>query len=367
MPAISWFSPATGLVEKKLVIRILESNYLNDGQYTRLFEERIANLIGVKHCVGVTSGTAAIALALMGMGIGPGDEVIVPDLTFIATANAARLTGAWVRLVDIEPRRFTIDVESVVRNINARTKAIVPVDVNGRGADYGALESLARKKGLALICDSAEALGSKYQGRYLGSFGDAGCFSFSPNKTITTGQGGMVATNNTKLCHRLLELKDQGRRYQGTGGNDRHPVMGYNFKLTNLQAAVGLGQLKRLSRRLTKARQRDKWYQDLLVDRPDLTVVSRQNQSEEVAQWTDILVKDRTKVEAALTRGGIGYRPFWYPLHTQKPYLMNDKDFPNSLVVSSRGLWLPSHFDLTKKEVTCVSKVVMKSLDKNPK
>jgi perosamine synthetase len=287
----------------------------------------------------------------MGMGIGPGDEVIVPDLTFIATANAVRLAGADVKLVDIEPRRFTIDVEKTVEAIGARTRAIVPVDVNGRSADYEALERITREKGLYLITDSAEAFGSKWKDRFLGTFGDAGCFSFSANKTITTGQGGVIATNHTALYHRLLELKDQGRRFQGNGGNDLHPVMGFNFKLTNLQAAVGLAQFEKLRERLAHAKQREDWYIERLRNRPGLVLPSLNNRVGEVTQWTDLLVADRELVEAAFRQAGIGFRCFWHPLHRQMPYAADDADFGTSIEISSKGLWLPSSFSLTEEQV----------------
>ncbi|MCX5710187.1 MAG: DegT/DnrJ/EryC1/StrS family aminotransferase [Candidatus Omnitrophica bacterium] len=365
MKKIPWFSPKTGRREKELALRVIGSNYLNDGEYTRIFEKKIAGFIGVKHCVGVTSGTAAISLSLMGLGIGHGDEVIVPDLTFIATANAVRLTGATVRLADIEPRRFSLDVGSVIGSINKRTKAIVTVDVNGRAADYGLLKPLAKKKKLFLVCDATEGLGSKYNGRYLGTFGDAGCFSFSANKTVTTGQGGMVATDNTKLYHRLLELKDQGRRYQGTGGNDLHPVMGYNFKFTNLQSAVGIAQLERISGRLAHSKKRDDWYKLALAGCRNLVIPALENQKEEVTQWTDILVEDRSRLEKALLKSGIGFRPFWYPLHTQRPYKQAGRNFPNASRVSASGLWLPSSFDLTRKQAEYASKVVRSVLEKD--
>jgi perosamine synthetase len=362
---IPWFLPKTGAREKELAIKVIQGNYLNDGSYTRLFEKKIAELIGAKYCVGVTSGTAALALALMGMGVGPGDEVIVPDLTFIATANAARLTGARVKLVDIQPNRFTIDINAVAKNIGPRTKAIVPVDVNGRAANYELLEPLAKEKGLSLICDATEGLGSKYKGRYLGVFGDAGCFSFSANKTVTTGQGGMIATNNSKLYNRLLELKDQGRRFQGTGGNDLHPVMGYNFKLTNIQAAIGIAQLENLPKRLFQAKQRDKWYQEMLFGCPGVVLPSIENEDGEVSQWADILVYNRKKIESVLAKFNIGCRPFWYPLHTQKPYLVSGSKFSNSSDISSRGLWLPSVFDLTKKQAEFVCGVIRSFLEEN--
>ena len=158
--SIPWFTPEFGgAVEQERLCAVLASNYVNDGAVAREFEQRIAELIGVKHCVAVTSGTAAISLALLAIGIEPGDEVLVPDLTFVATANAARMIGAEIKLVDVEPRRFAIDVDKAARAVGPRTRAIVPVDVNGRGADYNALQSLAQEKGLKIVCDSAEALG----------------------------------------------------------------------------------------------------------------------------------------------------------------------------------------------------------------
>ena len=362
--SIAWFSPRVGERENELIKDVLDSNYLNDGNVTRTFETKIAELIGVKHCIAVTSGTSAIALALMGMGLGQGDEIIVPDFTFIATANAVRLAGAEVKLVDIEPKRFSIDIEQVKSSIGPRTRAVVAVDVNGRGANYSLLESIARERGLSLICDSTEALGSKRKGRYLGTYGDAGCFSFSANKTITTGQGGMVATNNTKLYYRLLELKDQGRRAQGTGGDDLHPTMGYNFKLTNLQAAVGIAQLERLPGRLSKAIERDKWYlQELGGDCLGARLPSLENNEGEVTQWTDILVEDRGKLESAFTSSDIGYRSFWHPLHRQKPYADSDAAFKNAIAISEKGLWLPSCFDLTREQVKYIAEVIRTNIN----
>src|SRR5262249_35420339 len=155
--------------------------------------------VDCRYCVAVTSGTAAISLALLALDIGPGDEVLVPDLTFVATANAVRMIGAEVKLVDVEARQFTIDVHKAAAAIGPLTKAIITVEVNGRGADYDALGTLAQVSGLKIVCDAAEGFGSKYRGRALGSFGDASCFSFSANKTITSGQGGMVATNSERV------------------------------------------------------------------------------------------------------------------------------------------------------------------------
>lgn len=359
-PHIPWFQLEVDTSEKKLVLEVLKSNYLNDGHVTRKFETKLAKFLKIKHCVGVTNGTSAMSLVLWGLGVGPGDEVIVPDLTFIATMNAVRMIGAEVRLVDVTLDRFTIDLEKVEKAITKRTRAIIPVDVNGRGADYDVLIPLAKKHGLFVVTDSCEALGSKCGGRFLGTFGDAGCFSFSPSKTVTTGQGGMIVTDNTKFYHRLLELKDQGRRKQGTGGDDLHPVIGYNFKLTNLQAAVGLGQLKKLKKRLRHFVKRNNWYREFLKGIPGIFLPKYE--PGEVTQWMDILIEDRSRVEKAFQKRGIGFRNFWFPIHRQKPYADSDENFPNTCFISRCGLWLPSAFSLTQDQAERVSRIVKEAV-----
>lgn len=356
--SIPWFFPQFDQAEKNEVLKVLDSQYINDGHVARELEQKIADFLGCRHCLSVTSGTAALTLSLMALGIGPGDEVIVPDFTFIATANAVRLAGADVKLVDIEPTRFTLDPEKTRSAIGPHTKAIVSVDVNGRGADYSALELLCKEYNLALVCDSAEALGSKYKGQYLGTFGDAGCFSFSANKTISSGQGGMIATNNTDLFHRMKELKDQGRRFTGTGGNDLHPVMGYNFKYTNLQAAVALAQFEKMAARLKHFQERDQWYLSQIHQSPGITLPPLEIDSGEVRQWTDLLCENRQELEKRLNEEGVEVRPFWYPLHQQKPYALPDDGFENAIKISKKGLWLPSSFQLTHDDVIVVSSII---------
>jgi perosamine synthetase len=359
---LPWFVPEMGEAERAGVLRVLDSNYVNDGDVTRDFERRVAEIVGVKHCVGVTSGTAAITLALMAVGVGPGDEVIVPDLTFVATANAARMAGAEVKLVDVLPGSFAIDPDRVAAAISPRTRAVVPVDVNGRGADYDKLAEICRSHGLRMVSDAAEGFGSRFRGRPLGSFGDAGCFSFSSVKTVATGQGGMIATDDAELFHRLLELKDQGRREQGTGGDDLHPAVGFNFKLTNLQSALGIAQLERLQRRLAQARNRDAWYREELADCPGVDVSRLGGNNGEVRQWADVLIEDRARATRALDEAGIGYRPFWFPIHTQLPYARGDEEFPNTIRISRQGFWLPSGFDLTREDVGRVGRTIRRAM-----
>lgn len=355
---VSWFQPEMTGGEIERLAGVLDRNFLNDGPLTREFERRVAERVAAPYGVAVTSGTAAIALALMAKGIGPGDEVVVPDLTFVATANAARLTGATVVLADVELHRFSLSREFVEGCLTARTRAVVSVDVNGRGADYRWLEPFCRRRNLALICDAAEAFGSKFDGRPLGSFGDAACFSFSPNKTITTGQGGMVVTGDQNLYHRLLELKDQGRRQRGTGGDDLHPVMGFNFKFTDLQAAVGLAQLEVLDARIAYAQRRDQWYRDVLASMPGLTLPDFTSEIGEVRQWTDVLFDQRDALRREFGSRRIGVRAFWFPIYRQDTYRRKDNSFPNSGHISDRGLWLPSNFRITQEQIGWVADAI---------
>lgn len=357
---IPWFTTAFDEEDTQRVTDVLASNYINDGDVTREFETRVAERVGVPYAVAVTNGTSAITMALMGLGVGPGDEVLVPDMTFIATANAARLAGATVRLVDITADRISICPKALQTAITPKTKAIIPVDVNGRGADYEFLENFCTEWGLHLVCDSAEAFASKFNGRGLGGFGDAGTFSFSPNKGITTGQGGMILTRSESLYFRLRELKDQGRRFQGTGGDDAHPVIGYNFKLTNVQAAIGLAQLSKVDNRIKAARARDKYYRETLVGTPGIRFF--EDQPEEYHIWTDVLVEKRDQVVAALTKEKIGHRCFWHPIHTQGPYKDLNEKFSVATRVSAQGLWLPSYFGLTEEEMQRTVQVIKSAL-----
>jgi perosamine synthetase len=356
--ALPWWEPVLGAREKLLLGDVIDSGFPNDGEWTTAFEKRVAEVCGVPYAVAVTSGTAAIFLALAASGIGPGDEVIVPDVTFIATANAVRLAGATPVLVDVRVSDLNIDPEAVERAITPRTRAVVPVHVSGRASDMPALASIATRHSLRIVEDAAEAFGSRLGGRALGSFGVAGCFSFSPNKTVTTGQGGMVVTSDPEAHQCLRELKDQGRPVRGTGGADEHVSLGYNFKLTNLQAAVGLAQMEALAERLEHQRQLYAWYQEGLEGVAGVRLLEFDVAGGEVPQWVDALVDDRDAVHDRLRDAGIATRKFWHPLHTQAPYRRDPQAFPVSAEVGAKGLWLPSALRLAREDVARVCHLI---------
>lgn len=357
---IPWWEPQVGSEEKKFIDKVLLSNFPNEGEFTFLFEKKIAMLLNSNFAVTVTSGTIALFLALKGLGVGRGDEVIVPDLCFIAAPNAVDLTGAKVILVDINPNTLGIDVDDFEKKITRKTKAVIPVHISGYGADIVSILKIARSHNIFVIEDAAEAFLSKHKGKFLGTFGDAGCFSFSPAKTITTGQGGVIVTNNSRLRIRIKELKDQGRSERGTGGDDLHNAIGYNFKFTNLQAALGLGQLTYLKSRLKRLVKNHRLYVSNLKDIKGIAVFEFDLEAGELPQWTILRTERRNELDQYLGGYNVECRRFWLPIHTQKPYKQNDNNFPNSSLISSQLLWLPSAFTMIDSDVEYVCKLIRK-------
>jgi perosamine synthetase len=349
-----WWRPEVGREERDALLKVVDSNYLNEGDVTAEFEQRCAALLGARYAVATTSGTSAIFLALKSLNVGHGDEVIVPDVTFIATANAVTLTGATPILADVDPETLMLDPLAVERAVTPRTKAVVPVHVSGRAAAITRILEVANHRGIPVVEDAAEALLSRHDGRCLGTFGTAGCFSFSPNKTVTTGQGGLVVTAHEALAVRLRELKDQGRPVRGTGGNDIHAVIGYNFKLTNMQAAVGLCQLGKLETRAARLQNISRWYAAGLAGVPRIHLLAFDVDGGESPQWIDALAENRDELVAHLLRSDMHCRPFWFPIHTQQPYLRPDEQFPVSTRLMPKAVWLPSAFQLGERDVRMV-------------
>jgi len=268
------------------------------------------------------------------------------------------MTGAKVVLVDVDEETLTMSPEAFGHAITPKTKAVIPVHVSGRGGTLNRICEIAKNHGIAVVEDAAEALGSVYCGKKLGSFGLTGCFSFSPNKTITTGQGGMIVTNDEAVHVRLRELKDQGRPVRGTGGDDVHASFGSNFKLTNLQSAVGLGQLESLASRMERQRSIHRIYRNRLKDLLGLRVLPFNVEGGECPQWTDVVVEKRNELDAFLKSRGAHCRRFWFPIHTQKPYFQKDDAYPNSTKLSPQSLWLPSAFQMTDADAERVCGMV---------
>lgn len=356
---IPWWHPVLGQEEVERVTEVILSQYPNDGAVADEFGARIATLCGVAHGVAVSSGTAALVCALAACGVGEGDQVLVPDLTFVATANAVRALGARPVLVDVSRDHFGMDPDAARAALTERTAAIVPVHVNGRGGAITDLVALAREHGLAVVEDAAEALGSRKAGRPLGSFGDAACFSFAASKIITTGQGGAVVTNDAQIARRVRELKDQGRAERGTGGDDDHPVFGLNFKLTNVQAAIGLAQLEKLPERLEHLRRLRSWYEAELAGlETTVRLGPVDHAGGEALCWIDAVTEERDELVAALQEAGVDPRPFWKPVHTHGVHGDPAASYPHASWVSAHALWLPSALSLGRADAAAVGEVV---------
>jgi perosamine synthetase len=354
---IPWWMPEINGEEYSLVKQVLDANYTNQGPMTERFEKAIATRLGVKYVIATNSGTVALFLALKGLGVGVGDEVIVPDITYIASANAVTLTGARPVFVDVTGE-LMVDPVAAEKAITSKTKAIMPVYVSGRSPDMRKILEIAKKNNLFVVEDAAEAFCSKKDGKFLGTLGDAGAFSLSPNKTITSGQGGFVVTNDDVLYIRLRQLRNQGVEGKLSGGDDIHPTLGFNFKFTDLQAAVALGQMTSLSKRLERMKRTHDMYKRELTGIPGFSVFECDTSKDEIPQWTDVIVEKRNELDAYLREKGIDCRRFWFPMHDQPPYKGASGVFTNSSKLNPKALWLPSAFTMTDDDVMTVCREI---------
>lgn len=346
--------------ELEYVTDCIATNWISSkGKYVDRFEAEFAKFCQTRFAISTSNGTTALHLALVGLGLGPGDEVIVPDLTFIATANAVTYCGAKPVLVDVDPATWTISPEAVEAAVTARTRGIIPVHLYGHPAEMDALGRIAERHGLFLLEDCAEALGAGYRGRTVGGIGTAGCFSFYGNKTLTTGEGGMVVTNDEALARRLRMFRDHGmspeRRYV-------HPLVGFNYRLTNLQAAVGVAQLERIEEISAHKRRLDAAYRRSLSRIRGITLSPRADWADPVCWLFSVLVEEgfgrsRDQVLEALEEREIGCRPLFHPLHRQPPYLQSGS-FPSSDDLAARGLSLPSAVTLPDRAIENVCAVI---------
>ncbi|MSU54328.1 MAG: DegT/DnrJ/EryC1/StrS family aminotransferase [Candidatus Staskawiczbacteria bacterium] len=355
---INQMEPWLDAKEQKAMAEYLKSGaWLTEFKKTREFEQQIADFTGVKYCSVVNNGTVSLAIALMAMGIGPKDEVIVPDYTMIASATAINLAGAKPVFVDIDKKTLCLDLDLVKKAVTKKTKAIMLVTINGRYPKMEEFVDFCKQKKIFLLEDAAQSLGSTYKGKHLGAFGDIGSFSFSVPKIITTGQGGALITDSEDLYKKILKIKDFGREKSGV---DYHEVMGYNFKFTDLQAVIGVEQMKKLALRVDRKKNMARLYKDLLEGVTEVECIET-NFTDTAPWFIDILVPQnkRGALIAFLAENNIGTRPFYPAIHTQPPYAWVKGTFKNADEVSARGLWLPSSAFLTDKDVKHICSLII--------
>ncbi len=344
--------------EREYVLQCLDTNWISSiGEFITRFETTFAVQAGTPYAVACCNGTAALHLALIAAGVGPGDEVLIPALTFVATAGAVRHCNAIPVLVDVEPDTWNLNPELIEAAVTTRTKAIVPVHLYGHPADMDPIREIASRYGLAVIEDAAEAHGARYRGRLAGSLGDLAAFSFFGNKLITCGEGGMVTTASKELADRVRLYRGQGmdatRRYW-------HTVIGYNYRMTNVAAAIGLGQAERLDWHLARRREVAGWYHRHLESYQDLFQLPVERDDVAHAYWMFSVVlrnadrDDRDRVIVRLAADGIETRPFFFSVQEMPPYADCRGTWEVSTDLAARGMNLPTHAALTEEDVAFV-------------
>jgi perosamine synthetase len=347
--------------ERKYVLEALDSGWISsNGAYIERFEQSFADYLGVRHAMTCCNGTAAVHLALMAVGVGPGDEVIVPTFTFVATANAVIYTGAVPVFVDCDPETWNLDPARIESLITPRTKVIVTVPLYGHPCDMDPIREIAIRYGLRVVEDAAEALGAAYKGKRCGTLGDIATFSLYGNKTITTGEGGIVVTDDDDLAARVRLLKGQGM-----DPNQRYwfLVLGFNYRMTNIQAAIGLAQLERIDEFLAKRRQVAAWYKEALTGIEWIALPIVRDYAEHGWWMFSVLIDDdgsmkRDDVIAALSVEGVDTRPFFYPIHTLPMYANCQTECPVAEHIAARGINLPTFVGLTEENVNYIARAL---------
>ncbi|EDS76863.1 perosamine synthetase [Clostridium botulinum C str. Eklund] len=350
--------------EWKYVKECIDTNWVSSvGSYVNLFEEKFGEYLGTSSAVVTVNGTAAIELALLTVGIGRGDEVIVPSMTFISPVNTVRYVGATPVFCDVCRDTFVMDAEKIEELITPKTKAILPVHIYGHPVDMDKVIEIAKKHNLYVIEDATEALGSKYKGRNLGAIGDIGAFSFNGNKLITTGAGGMLVTNNEEYGKRAKFLSTQTKVVLENKAF-YHPEVGYNFRMPNLLAAFGVAQLENANEYLKVKKKNANYYNDLLKDVKGITLPIQKEWAENCYWLYSILVEDdykltRDELIKELDKNGIESRPFFMPVHNMPPYrdcIHGDMSITED--ISSRGINLPSSVSLTEENIEFICSII---------
>jgi perosamine synthetase len=348
--------------EREYTLDCLDSSWISsNGPYLGRFEKNFSEYLGVKHAIVCANGTVALHLALLAAGIGRGDEVIIPTLTYVATANAVTYTGATPVLADSEPDTWNLDPNKIEMLITDRTKAIIPVPLYGHPCDMDLIIRIAKKFGLIVIEDAAEALGAEYKKRKCGSIADISTFSFYGNKIITTGEGGMVVTNDDALAAQIRLLKGQGmdpqRRYW-------FPVVGYNYRLTNIQAAIGTAQLEHVEQQLARRRSIAQSYRRELAGVPGITLPVEKEYALSSYWLFSVLIeeaygKSRDDTMNMLREYGVETRPFFYPMHVMPigRDLASD-GLRTAETVAAKGVNLPTFYDLSEDDIQYVANIL---------
>jgi len=344
--------------EKRYVLDCLDSSWISSsGKYIDKFEESFAKFCNARHAISCSNGTAALHLALLAVGLGPGDEVIVPTLTFIASANAVTYCGARAVFIDSDAETWNINPGLIESKVNSKTKGIVVVHFRGQPADMDPILDIARRHRLFVVEDAAQSHGAEYKGKKTGTLGDIGTFSFFGNKIITTGEGGMIVTNDDSFADRMRLLKNQGMR------NEKrywHPVVGYNYRMTNVAAAIGLAQLEKIQSQIQGRSEVASWYREDLQHVPGMNWQVEKEWAKRVWFLFTLVLGDDTRsirddLIPYLLKHGIDTRPVYYPLHSLPPYLKTDSDaFPVAERVSQRGINLPTWAGMKREDVRYV-------------
>jgi perosamine synthetase len=358
------YKPTIGDTEKRYVNEALDSTWISSkGAFIDRFEREFAQIVDAKHAVSACNGTVSLHLALEVAGVGPGDEVIVPTLTYVASVNAIAYTGATPVFVDSEPEYGNLDPALLEAAITERTKAIEVVHLYGHPADMDPILEIAARHGLAVIEDAAEAHGAEYKGRRVGAIGEVGSFSFFGNKVVTTGEGGVLVTNDPELAEKARHLRGQGVSPTRTYWHD---VLGYNYRMTNICAALGCAQLERFDEVVATKRELGGWYREELADVEGVRVLGEAEWAKSVF-WMDSIVVEpelRDPLMEHLKGAGIETRPFFHPAHTL-PMYETAGPFPVAERLGSGGINLPSWPGLTREQVGEICGAVREFLGKS--
>ena len=345
--------------EKKYVNECLDSTWISSkGKFLKLFKEKFADYINAKYAACVTSGTVALHLALTALDIKSEDEVIVPSLTYIASVNAISYVGAIPVFADSLKSTWQIDPEDVIKKITSKTKAIMVVHLYGHPCDMDAFKKIAQQYNLLLIEDCAEAFGTKYKGQHVGTFGHISIFSFFGNKTITTGEGGMVVTNYLPYYEKTVHYKSQGC---SNAQKYFHDVIGFNYRMTNICAAIGLGQLEKCDEIIHKKRQIAKWYKESLQGLPIEFQVEEEHVTHSHWMFSILVEKEkRDDLREHLGRASIETRPFFHPIHFMPMYNKKAVVLPIAELLGASGLNLPSWHELDRSTVEFIASEIKK-------